>query len=714
MALPTLSLDRLRSLRTLARATGNLVEDLKPFLHNDKETFRRLPTEDSKPGDIRATGTASCLMSLALASKLQAFYGDQFKEVSIKVFQRIGEIPWQSSKLPECNAFTTTVLLRGVNLVGETFLADIRDKILDTVKKLPIDFSEPRAPKSADCDGKTYRQIAEIFAQGAPGTLAVGKYPPSPVIAYWFVDAISGLSLSLDANWWEKMAAWTATELRRQISLVAAEAHDRMDPVAMAMAACLTQRLRRLDQGKYEELLPSLAEVRHAIRMLFGKYQLKSGIWNKYFPLFHYPDAGSNYCFAFELIEAILDEFGEDLVIEEEVVFAGLEKATMWCRDNRIRYQQATEYTGWNSGGDVEALSKGMPEAWATAIVHMYLHKLDIVLTELIERRILERYRVVTTSRTWAEQLDSDVVLPGGSKSSVKALIDEHLSEGLKQYRGASRRQLRNTPLSRDQRRSVLLFGPPGTSKTTLVRAFAQKVLEWPCIEITPSSFLDRGLPEIYQRATEVFDDIADLSGVVILFDEMDALSRRRDVPQGAGLDVTSQFLTTSMLPKLAKLHDDGRVVFFMLTNHRRDFDPAITRPGRFDLLICQGPPEATKKINAIIDLMKGKYNLMELEQAKRIISGWMAHDPKTVLNLDRFTVDEFKALLETIKRDQAKPPKPLGDSLESLSAVKFANQVTEWANGAIVLHDGSQANLPNQQSLLQEWLEDVKYSRIQ
>ena len=38
------------------------------------------------------------------------------------------------------------------------------------------------------------------------------------------------------------------------------------------------------------------------------------------------------------------------------------------------------------------------------------------------------------------------------------------------------------------------------------------------------------------------------------------------------------------MLPKLLTLRDKGRAIFFMATNHQRDFDPAIKRPAG---LIC-------------------------------------------------------------------------------------------------------------------------------
>ena len=52
-----------------------------------------------------------------------------------------------------------------------------------------------------------------------------------------------------------------------------------------------------------------------------------------------------------------------------------------------------------------------------------------------------------------------------------------------------------------------------------------------------------------------------DMCGVVVLFDEMDALVQKRDAEREIGIE--SKFLTTYMLPKLAKLHDRGQLVFF-------------------------------------------------------------------------------------------------------------------------------------------------------
>src|SRR5208337_4391372 len=129
---------------------------------------------------------------------------------------------------------------------------------------------------------------------------------------------------------------------------------------------------------------------------------------------------------------------------------------------------------------------------------------------------------------------------------------------------------------------SALLFGPPGTSKTTIAEVVAER-LGWSLVVVTPSHFLSKGFEQIYVRANEIFEDLMDMSNVVILLDEMDALVQTRESPRGndgqlgqgrgkgntPGLDVTRQLLTTSMLPKLADLYKRAQVVFLMATNHK-------------------------------------------------------------------------------------------------------------------------------------------------
>ena len=188
--------------------------------------------------------------------------------------------------------------------------------------------------------------------------------------------------------------------------------------------------------------------------------------------------------------------------------------------------------------------------------------------------------------------LDIAVRLPSGKKNLSDILWDQFVSE----YFGTDEGDLRRNP-AKKKPVSALLFGPPGTSKTEVTKSLAQD-LEWPFVEITPSNFVKGSLEQIYLQADEIFEDLMDLSGVLVFFDEMDALVQTRD--GGAHLDVFSQFLTTTMLPKLTRLHDAARVIFVMATNYQDRFDAAIKRSGRFDLLLCMGPPQLREKLDRL------------------------------------------------------------------------------------------------------------------
>jgi hypothetical protein len=143
-----------------------------------------------------------------------------------------------------------------------------------------------------------------------------------------------------------------------------------------------------------------------------------------------------------------------------------------------------------------------------------------------------------------------------------------------------------------DQARSAILFGPPGTSKTTLVESIAGAI-GWNYLEIHASDFLRDGMDNVPRRADLIFQQVMELDHCVVLFDEIDELLRDRGQVES---DPFGRFLTTSMLPKLAKLWDQKRVLFFVNTNWIDLADPAIKRSQRFDASIFVPPPSFSKK----------------------------------------------------------------------------------------------------------------------
>lgn len=129
---------------------------------------------------------------------------------------------------------------------------------------------------------------------------------------------------------------------------------------------------------------------------------------------------------------------------------------------------------------------------------------------------------------------------------------------------------------------SVLLFGPPGTSKTTIAQSLA-RALNWQYVQFSPGDFVRDGIERIEQRATEIFADLEVLRETVILFDELDSLFVTREILTPGSM---INFIVPSMLPKmqsLAKRAKTNRLLVITVTNFYDRLDSALVRPGRVD-----------------------------------------------------------------------------------------------------------------------------------
>jgi SpoVK/Ycf46/Vps4 family AAA+-type ATPase len=154
-------------------------------------------------------------------------------------------------------------------------------------------------------------------------------------------------------------------------------------------------------------------------------------------------------------------------------------------------------------------------------------------------------------------------------------------------------------PLSHPERASahgvqpphaIVLFGPPGTGKTTFARAIASR-LAWPFVEIFPSRLTSEpgGLA---QALHDTFAMVDDLEKVLVFIDEVEEIaSVREGVGKSPAHGVTNQLL--KIIPAFRQ-HDTRLLV--CATNSVRSLDQAFMRPGRFDYVIPIGPPDATAR----------------------------------------------------------------------------------------------------------------------
>lgn len=132
---------------------------------------------------------------------------------------------------------------------------------------------------------------------------------------------------------------------------------------------------------------------------------------------------------------------------------------------------------------------------------------------------------------------------------------------------------------------AALLFGPPGTGKTVLARAVAGR-LGW--------LFVDADLSTVSLEATrlhQLFERLFRLEQAVIFLDEFDYLGRKRGEQNGQ-----SDALTAELLRQMSAIQSKGNILIVCATNYIGLLDPALLRPGRFDLVLPVGLPNQNER----------------------------------------------------------------------------------------------------------------------
>jgi len=143
--------------------------------------------------------------------------------------------------------------------------------------------------------------------------------------------------------------------------------------------------------------------------------------------------------------------------------------------------------------------------------------------------------------------------------------------------------------------KGVLLVGEPGTGKTMLAKAVANRTSAT-FIRVVGSELVQKYIGEGARMVRELFELAKEKSPSILFIDEIDAIAARR-IEDGTSGEREVQRTMMQLLAEVDGFDQRGDVRIIGATNRPDILDPALLRPGRFDRIIeVPVPDEAGRK----------------------------------------------------------------------------------------------------------------------
>jgi len=133
--------------------------------------------------------------------------------------------------------------------------------------------------------------------------------------------------------------------------------------------------------------------------------------------------------------------------------------------------------------------------------------------------------------------------------------------------------------------RGILLNGPPGTGKTLIAKAIAGEA-GVPFLYASGSQFDEMYVGVGAKRMRKLFSEAREQSPCIIFIDEIDAVGGKRGNRGGGSEGSYARMTINQLLQEMDGLMENQNVIVIGATNLKNVIDPALLRPGRFDLTI--------------------------------------------------------------------------------------------------------------------------------
>jgi SpoVK/Ycf46/Vps4 family AAA+-type ATPase len=151
----------------------------------------------------------------------------------------------------------------------------------------------------------------------------------------------------------------------------------------------------------------------------------------------------------------------------------------------------------------------------------------------------------------------------------------------------------------------ILLYGPSGCAKTTVVKCLAGES-KMTLISVSSAEIYSPYVGEAEKFIVKLFNQARMNAPTILFFDEIDTIVGNRSV-SGGGSDAHMRILSTLLTEIDGFGRSDRRTVMIVgATNKPQMIDDALMRPGRFDKLIHVPAPDRESR-GRILEFVAGK-----------------------------------------------------------------------------------------------------------
>ena len=181
--------------------------------------------------------------------------------------------------------------------------------------------------------------------------------------------------------------------------------------------------------------------------------------------------------------------------------------------------------------------------------------------------------------------------------------------------------------------KGILLEGEPGNGKTLFARALAGEA-KVNFIPAKATDFESMFMAIGPAKVKLLFAKARRKAPCIVFIDEFDGIGTRRNY-SGSAIETENTRIVTALLNELDGFHPNRGILVVAATNSREALDPALIRPGRFDVKYTVPYPDAVarEKLIEMYSRQKKPDSSINIKELVRAFNGFSCAQIESILN---------------------------------------------------------------------------------